>query len=169
MRVAALYDVHGNLPALEAVLADPRFAAADVVVSGGDLCAGPMPVEVLRLMQEHDALFVRGNADRNLKGWPAGCLTEEELEVLRGWRPSVDLDVEGLGRVLFCHGTPRALLGPGCQLVNTEYDVDAAVAAIRATGHPETDDIVETLLIPHGAAEANEVFEARREAASGAS
>ena len=47
MRVAALYDVHGNLPALEAVLADARCATADVVVSGGDLCAGPMPVESL--------------------------------------------------------------------------------------------------------------------------
>ena len=231
MRVAALYDVHGNLPALEAVLADPRLAAADVVVCGGDLCAGPMPVEVLRLMQEHDALFVRGNADRDLKGWSAGRLTEEELELLRVWPPSVELDVEGLGRVLFCHGSPRsdeeiltsitpdeivaaalagagadvvvcghthvqydrvvagtrllnagsvgmpyegrtaafwALLGPDVQLVDTEYDVAAAVAAIRATGPAETDDIVETLLTPHSAAEANEVFEARREATSGA-
>ena len=45
MRIAALYDVHGNLPALEAVLADPRCAAADLIVVGGDLVAGPMPGE----------------------------------------------------------------------------------------------------------------------------
>ena len=43
MRVAALYDVHGNLPALEAVLADPRCKAADAIVCGGDLVAGPLP------------------------------------------------------------------------------------------------------------------------------
>jgi hypothetical protein len=42
MRVAALNDVHGNLPALEAVLAHPRLHQVDVVESGGDVCAGPM-------------------------------------------------------------------------------------------------------------------------------
>ena len=45
--VAALYDVHGNLPALEAVLADDAFARADAVVVGGDVASGPMPAEVL--------------------------------------------------------------------------------------------------------------------------
>ena len=44
MKVAALYDVHGNLPALEAVMADPRLADADVIVSGGDLVAGCVTV-----------------------------------------------------------------------------------------------------------------------------
>jgi hypothetical protein len=41
--VAALYDVHGNLPALDAVLADAAFARADAVVVGGDGAAGPLP------------------------------------------------------------------------------------------------------------------------------
>jgi hypothetical protein len=45
--VAALYDVHGNLPALEAVLADDAFARADAVVVGGDVAAGPLPVDDL--------------------------------------------------------------------------------------------------------------------------
>ena len=108
MRVAALYDVHGNLPALEAVLADPRFASADIVVCGGDLCAGPMPVEVLDLMRRRDALFVRGNADRDLTGWPAERLGNAELEVLRAWPTTLTLDVDGLGPVVFCHGSPRA-------------------------------------------------------------
>ena len=48
MRVAALYDVHGNLPALEAVLADARCAEVDTIVSGGDLVAGPLPARVPR-------------------------------------------------------------------------------------------------------------------------
>jgi predicted phosphodiesterase len=107
MRVAALYDIHGNLPALEAVLADPRCSGADVVVSGGDVCAGPMPIEVLRLMEERGALFVRGNADRELQGWPAEQLSADQLEKLRSWPTTVTLDVAGLGAVVFCHGSPR--------------------------------------------------------------
>ena len=47
MRVAAIYDVHGNLPALEAVLAEVRQAAVDLVVVGGDVLPGPMPRETL--------------------------------------------------------------------------------------------------------------------------
>ena len=68
MRVAALYDVHGNLPALEAVLADPRLAEADLIVSGGDLVAGPMPSACLDLLAGYGSRvrFVRGNADRNV-------------------------------------------------------------------------------------------------------
>ena len=46
MRVAALYDVHGNLPALDAVLAEVDRDGVDLVVSGGDLVSGPMPAEV---------------------------------------------------------------------------------------------------------------------------
>ena len=38
MRVAALYDIHGNLPALEAVLEDVRRAGVDLIVVGGDVC-----------------------------------------------------------------------------------------------------------------------------------
>jgi len=232
VRVAALYDVHGNLPALEAVLADPRLAGADVLVSGGDVCAGPMPTEVLRLLRRHGARFVRGNADRELTGWPAQLLGEPEREVLRDWPETLTLEIVGLGSVLFCHGTPGddseiltgatpdeavaeavsgtpadvivcghthvqydrlvgdirvvnagsvgmpyegrtaafwALLGPGVELVSTDYDVDGAVAAMRATGHPDVEEIVGTLLTPHSADEANEVFEARRKAAGSAS
>ena len=107
MRVAALYDVHGNLPALEAVLGDPRLAGVDAVVCGGDLCAGPMPAEVLGLMKESAALFVRGNADRELAGWPADRLPSDQREVLRSWPTTLALDVDELGPVLFCHGSPR--------------------------------------------------------------
>jgi predicted phosphodiesterase len=66
--VAALCDIHGNLPALDAVLADPAFARADVVVIGGDVAAGPLPAEVLdRLAQlELPIRWVRGNADREV-------------------------------------------------------------------------------------------------------
>ena len=225
MRVAALYDIHGNLPALEAVLTDRRMSGVDAVVCGGDLCAGPMPAEVLRLMQEQGALFVRGNADRELTDWPAELLTSDQVEVLRSWPTTLTLDVDGLGQVVFCHGSPRsddeiltritpdeavneacgqaplvvcghthvqfdrmagetrlvnagsvgmpyegrtaafwALLGPDVELVDTEYDLERAVAAIRATRYPERADLAETLLRAHSADEATEFFEAQREA-----
>lgn len=48
MRVAVLSDIHGVLPALEAVLAEPEVAGADLIVLTGDLAAGPMPVETDR-------------------------------------------------------------------------------------------------------------------------
>jgi predicted phosphodiesterase len=107
-RVAALYDVHGNLPALEAVLAELDREPVDAIVCGGDVAAGPMPSEVLELLRERDAQFVRGNADRELRDWDAERLTAEQLDFLRALPLTVSLDVDGLGPVLFCHATPRS-------------------------------------------------------------
>ncbi|HSC50739.1 MAG TPA: metallophosphoesterase family protein [Gaiellaceae bacterium] len=66
MRVAALYDVHGNLPALEAVLAEVERAGVDGIVIGGDIASGPpQPREVVELVRAlPNAHCIRGNADR---------------------------------------------------------------------------------------------------------
>jgi len=68
MRVAALYDIHANLPALEAVLAEPDVAGADLVVAGGDVLAGPMPIETLALLTVlgDRAAWVHGNTEREV-------------------------------------------------------------------------------------------------------
>jgi predicted phosphodiesterase len=223
VRVAALYDVHGNLPALEAVLADPRVSSADLVVSGGDVCAGPMPVECLEALVQRGAVFVRGNADRALEGWPAGRLGEEQIALLRSW-PVSSVRECGAGPVTFCHGSPRSddeiltritpaeeideacggaalvvcghthvqfdrvagrtrLVNAGSvgrpyegrtaafwllledgepELTSTSYDVDRAVASIRATGYDEAEDMASVLLQPHSADEATTFFEATR-------
>jgi predicted phosphodiesterase len=65
MRVAALYDVHGNLPALEAVLHEVRQAGVDRVVVGGDVIPGPMPYETLSCLLELDlpVQFIHGNGE----------------------------------------------------------------------------------------------------------
>jgi predicted phosphodiesterase len=64
VRVAALYDVHGNLHALEAVLAEVEREGVDVVLFGGDLAWGPFPRETLELARSvPSAEFIRGNAD----------------------------------------------------------------------------------------------------------
>jgi putative phosphoesterase len=101
MRVAVLSDVHGNLPALEAVLAEVSRECVESVVSGGDLLSPPFAAECLeRLLALGDGVvFVRGNADREAVGFE---------EVVAGWPLTVELDVDGLGRVLFCHGSPRS-------------------------------------------------------------
>ena len=66
MRVAALYDIHGNLPALEAVLDEVRRAGVDQVLVGGDVVPGPMPAEALQclLSLELPTHFVYGNGER---------------------------------------------------------------------------------------------------------
>jgi putative phosphoesterase len=107
VRVAALYDVHGNLPALEAVLAEVEQLGVDEIVCGGDVCAGPMPSEVLDLLQTRGSQFVRGNADRDLCGWTAQRLTSAQLDFLRELPLSISMEIDGLGSVLFCHATPR--------------------------------------------------------------
>ena len=110
MRVAALYDVHGNLPALEAVLAEVEREAPDVVLVGGDVSAGPFPVECLDLLRSlgDRAVWIRGNADREIQGWPAEQLSDEQRAFLRGLQETVVLDLDDLGPVLFCHGSPRS-------------------------------------------------------------
>jgi putative phosphoesterase len=121
MRVAALYDVHGNLPALEAALAEVEEAGVDTILSGGDLLLGPEPVECLERLRELGATFIRGNCDRGVANgpgpgevwadkfkWTTGQLSDEQLEFVRSWPETVDVEVDGLGRVLFCHGSPRS-------------------------------------------------------------
>ena len=118
VKVAALYDVHGNLPALEAVLAEVPDEA--VIVSGGDVFSGPMPAETLARLRGLGPRvhFIRGNADRDLGPyeerwraryeWLMAQLTPEEHALAEAWPPTATLEVDGLGRTLFCHGTPRS-------------------------------------------------------------
>jgi predicted phosphodiesterase len=118
MRVAALADVHGNAPALEAVLADVEHEQPDLIVFCGDLTWGPLPAETLSLVSALEARFVRGNAERALL-----ASDEEETErrrflldrhdaaareFLSRFEDAVVVDVDGLGPTRFCHGSPRS-------------------------------------------------------------
>jgi predicted phosphodiesterase len=114
--VAALYDVHGNPAALEAVLAEAGDAT---LVFGGDLAAGPFPVETLDRIMELDAIVIRGNADRELLSdeipeggligdWVAEQLEDRHRDFIAGLPETVELEVAGVGRALFCHGSPRS-------------------------------------------------------------
>jgi putative phosphoesterase len=117
MRVAALYDIHGNVPALEAALAEVEREAVDAIVVGGDVVSGPEPAEALDVLEAvgDRVLFIRGNADREvLEGsgkqsvWCRGRLGKARLARIAEWQLTLSLDVDGLGPVLFCHATPRS-------------------------------------------------------------
>lgn len=238
MRVAALYDIHGNLHALEAVLADVGEESVDAVVCGGDLVTGPFTVEVLDLLLSvPNARFVHGNADRLVlegvdehgQDWSVerARLGEARLATIAEWPLTVELDVVGLGRTLFCHATPTgdepiftritpdekvaeligdigakvvvcghthiqfdrqlpggkrvvnagsvgmpyegrpgafwALLGREVELRQTEYDVEAAAAAIREAGTGSMNEQQAAwLLEPPDPDEATAFFESQR-------
>jgi predicted phosphodiesterase len=127
-RVAALYDIHGNLPALEAVLDEVARAGVDAVVVGGDVVPGPMPRETLARLRELrvPVLCVRGNGEREvlarmagldsgavpeafreIVGWVADQLDPDDGRWLSTWGQTLRLRVRGLGEVVFCHATPR--------------------------------------------------------------
>src|SRR5437660_3917203 len=77
MCVAALYDIHGNLPALEAVLQDVRQADVDQIVVGGDVVPGPMPRETLRRLLDLKlpTHFIYGNGELAILAQMAGART----------------------------------------------------------------------------------------------
>jgi predicted phosphodiesterase len=118
-RVAALYDIHGNLPALDAVLSE---VDADLILIGGDAVAGPWPSETLERVRElgDRVRFIRGNADREVTAEQPGMappgvvdfvrqqLTEEQLRFVGTWPLTDSIAVDDLGPVLFCHATPRS-------------------------------------------------------------
>lgn len=128
MRIAAIYDIHGNLPALEAVLHEIRQAEVEQIVVGGDVLPGPMPRETIACLLELDlpVQFIQGNGDREVLAWRRGTETDaipeqyreamrwvaqqlrsEDEQLLSGWPQTLRVEIRGLGEVLFCHATPR--------------------------------------------------------------
>lgn len=122
--MAVLSDIHGVLPALQAVLAEPDVVAAERIVLTGDIASGPQPTAVLdTLLGLGDRVtWVRGNADRELvelaagaeiaapdeiSRWAARQLSADHIDWLARLPHPVTLDLDGFGPVIFCHGTPR--------------------------------------------------------------
>jgi predicted phosphodiesterase len=145
MRVAALYDVHGNLTALEAVLGDVAEERVDAIVAGGDVLWGPHQGECIALLRAAGASFLSGNCERDVLAgrggsatWCRDRLTPEERELVATWPASVELTVDDLGRVLFCHASPRSDEENLTELTTDEELADAladAVADVVVVGH----------------------------------
>jgi putative phosphoesterase len=126
MNVLALYDIHGNLDALEAVLADPDANDADAIVVGGDVVPGAFSAECLTLLrgQEPPVHWVRGNGEREVAEAAANAVDPANVSPDAGadltaaltaaalgaemssWLGTLPTTVE-LDGVLYCHATPR--------------------------------------------------------------
>jgi predicted phosphodiesterase len=218
--IAALADIHGNVHALRAVLADERLAAPEEIVVLGDVVAGTFPAETLDLLLAlgDRARVLRGNADRVVladdaheAAWARGRLGAQRLAEVARWPFSFVAQVDGLGATRCCHALPDddeailtratapdeladalagieepvvigghthvqfdrsagrhryvnvgsvgrpcearpgaywALLGPDVELVCTEYDVEAAAAAVLASGQPSAERVAAQLVDP---------------------
>jgi len=131
MRVAAIADIHANLPALEAVLREIREVKVDRVIVGGDVLPGPLPEETIHSLLDLDipTQFIYGNGDREVLAqmagvesdwyraapeqwrepvrWTAQQLESHHQQLLSSWPPTCHIGLPGLGDVLFCHATPR--------------------------------------------------------------
>jgi predicted phosphodiesterase len=128
MRIAAIYDIHANLPALEAVLQEIGQIGVDRIVVGGDVVPGPMPGPTLAALLELNIPvdFIQGNGEvavlqllageepagvpqqfRPIIEWTVRQLNAEQEQLLRGWPRTIGFELQPLGQILFCHGTPR--------------------------------------------------------------
>jgi predicted phosphodiesterase len=128
MRVAALYDIHGNLPALEAVLNEVYREGIDLIIVGGDVLPGPLARESLECLRalRIPTQFILGNGEvavleqragreparvpeayRSVIRWNAEQLDSEQQRFLESWPKTVRLEIPGCGGMLFCHATPR--------------------------------------------------------------
>jgi putative phosphoesterase len=128
VRVAAIYDIHGNLPALEAVLSDINAEGVDQIVVGGDVVPGPMPKACVALLKDLavPVHFIHGNGESDILAlhrgepmirvpsqfhevmrWVAEDLDPEQIADFAAWTLTTTLEVPGLGQVLFCHATPH--------------------------------------------------------------
>jgi predicted phosphodiesterase len=172
MRVAALYDIHGNLPALEAVLDDVRTAGVDSIVIGGDVVPGPLPRETLACLEalEIPVRFLHGNGEsavlaelagkdstvpapfRELIRWSARQLEPEQQRSMARWPSTVRVAIPELGDVLFCHATPRSdteiftRLTPGERVAPALAGVDAPLVICGHT-HMQFDRMVGSIRV----------------------
>jgi putative phosphoesterase len=160
MKVAALYDIHGNLPALEAVLQDIRREGVDQIVVGGDVVPGPMSRETLALLLDLDfpTQFIQGNCEHEVLSqmagietgnlpvqfresfrWVAQQIPPEYERRMAEWPLTLSLDITGIGAALFCHATPRnntevfTRLTPEDRLLPVFENVDAALVVCGHT------------------------------------
>lgn len=125
--IAALYDIHGNLPALEAVASELNDLPIDRIIIGGDVLPGPMPLECLKLISSFRAPvdYITGNGELSVidasKGalssklppnvqkaiqWNADLLSAGDIDALEQWPQTLSQMNTSAGDIFFCHATP---------------------------------------------------------------
>lgn len=127
MQIAVFADIHGNLPALEAVLEDCERFNPDQLIVAGDYIGGPQPNQVLQLLQDRNALMISGNSDTNLirlidgeappgwyrsqqfalLRWSGRNISPDQLDFLRSLPRTRSLHFPGADPIRLVHGSPR--------------------------------------------------------------
>lgn len=161
MRIAIVSDIHGNLPALEAVVRDIGRRGVDAVVNLGDSLSGPlMPLETAQFLMAQDWVHLAGNHERQLLTVPAercgpsdafahSRLGAKEFEWLASLKPALRFNPQ----VMLCHGTPDSDLvyfletvEPTCFRAATMPEIDARLgqvdAELIACGHTHVPRVV---------------------------
>ncbi len=150
MRLAVLADIHGNLPALEAVLEDMRRYGPDGIFVAGDLAlGGPQPNEVIRRLRSLGAWIIRGNGDNDLIRYAAGdappawhthlqfgvlrwthhIIDQDTLAFLKGLPDQTVVEVPGTAPIRVVHGSPR---NPSESIVPDEAPLTLDLALAQA-------------------------------------
>lgn len=154
MKIAAIYDIHANPIALKAVLIDIEKINVDLIIVGGDVVSGPMAKETLTLLQNVTTpiKYILGNAEsevlRHLNGdeinglseraneearWVSKQLSSEHKKLIGSWTKTKKVELNELGNILFCHGTPRSdieiftKITPKQKLIPIFENVDASI------------------------------------------
>ena len=162
VNVLVLYDIHGNVDALEAVLADPRAAAPDAVVIGGDAVPGPFARATLDRLAPLAAHWIRGNGEREVAEAVDGPEPDpDDLAAVTAKLTAAELGPEDslalgalaqtleLDGVLYCHATPRRDDEIVTRISSPERwatvlgDVEAALVVAGHT-HQQDDRVVGT-------------------------
>jgi putative phosphoesterase len=127
MRLAVMSDVHGNLPALEAVLEDMQPCGPDGILVAGDFTGGPEPVETIHLLRSLNSWMIRGNSDTGLVRyglgdapdahythrqfallrWAHRHIDQETFEFIRSLPEQRVVEIDGTAPVRLVHGSPR--------------------------------------------------------------
>jgi putative phosphoesterase len=163
VRIALLGDIHGNLKALEAVLADARSKGTTFFLNAGDLLGyGPFPEEVVRLARSSELISVVGNFDLKALSigecqketameqkkllafrWAYDNLSAESREYLKELPHEVRFEVAGT-KFLLTHGSPTSIdehLGPGTSLERLTELARSSGAQVIIVGHSHRDMI----------------------------
>jgi predicted phosphodiesterase len=156
MRIAVISDIHGNRPALDAVLAEIEQEQVDRLVCLGDVAVGPQPSAALEriaetgcpvIMGNWDAAFLNGMPDMagelgkmlvQQAAWSSEQLSDSERDLIRGFVPSLELSLGDGVDALFFHGSPRAFDDLILANTPTEYldeMFDGVAATVMVGGH----------------------------------
>jgi putative phosphoesterase len=163
MRVMVISDIHGNRLALDAALADIKGKSIDKIVCLGDtIQGGSQPKEIVEKLKEMKAPVVMGNADawllseksdaaepmaeeqREVRRWTLSKLTRDDLDFVRTYRSTIDIELDKNRQLLCFHGSPKSyddVLRPDTPREKWDRLLGPYSPAIMAGGHTHTQQV----------------------------